>query len=151
MRFIRPALDRSFVGHYIEMVVAMYAGMFIIGMPLTELAGVLGVDTANLHESAPAFVFLDMAVVMTVPMIAWMRFRHRHGWRPCLEMAASMFIPTVAAIALLATDVSNYGTLMTFEHVAMFPAMLIAMLIRPGEYTGRHGHGATSVTTPATA
>jgi hypothetical protein len=151
MRFIRPALDRSFVGHYIEMVVAMYAGMFIVGMPLTDLAGVAGVDTANLDETAPAFVFLDMAVVMTVPMVAWMRFRHRHGWKPCLEMAASMFVPTIAAIGLLAFSVADYGTLMTFEHLAMFPAMLIAMLIRPHEYTGQHGHAAPPVTTAAPA
>jgi hypothetical protein len=152
MRFIRPALDRSFVGHYIEMVVAMYAGMFIIGMPLTDLAGVVGVNTANLDETAPAFVLLDMALVMTVPMVAWMRFRHRHGWKPCLEMAASMFIPTFVAIGLTASNViQDFGTLMTFEHIAMFPAMLIAMLARPGEYTGHHGPAAAPVSTPATA
>jgi hypothetical protein len=151
MRYIRPALDRSFVGHYIEMVVAMYAGMYIVGMPLTDLAGLLGANIAHLHDTAPAFVFLDMAVVMTVPMVAWMRFRHRHGWRPCLEMAASMFIPTIAAIGLLAVGLASYGTLMTFEHLAMFPAMLIAMLIRPDEYTGEHHHAAVRATTPATA
>lgn len=151
MRFIRPVLDRSFVGHYIEMVVAMYAGMYIIGMPLTELAGVLGFDTSHLHRTAPAFVFIDMAVVMTLPMVAWMRFRHRHGWKPCLEMAAAMIIPTIAAIGLLAVNVADYGTLMTFEHLAMFPAMLIAMLIRPNEYTGQHSHAGLPVTAPVTA
>jgi hypothetical protein len=148
MRFIRPITDRSFVGHYIEMVVAMYAGMFVIGMPLTDLAGLFGAD---LHHDAPAFMFLDMAVVMTVPMVAWMRFRHQHTWKPCLEMAASMFIPTAVAIALLTLNISDYGTLMTFEHLAMFPAMLIAMLIRPDEYTGHHDHAPAPVAAPATA
>jgi hypothetical protein len=151
MRLIRPALSRSFVGHYIEMVVAMYAGMFILGMPLADLAGVVGVNTANLDETAPAFVFLDMAVAMTVPMVAWMRFRHRHGWQPSLEMAAAMFIPTFAAIGLMASNViQDFGTLMMFEHIAMFPAMLIAMLVRPDEYTEPHGRAASPVPTPAT-
>jgi hypothetical protein len=152
MRFFRPAVDRSFVGHYIEMVFAMYAGMFILGMPLADLASVGGVDTAHLDETAPAFVLLDMAVVMTVPMVAWMRFRHQHGWQACLEMAVSMLIPTVIAICLIAFDVvQDFGALMTFEHLAMFPAMLIAMLVRPLEYSGGPGHAAAATMTSATA
>jgi hypothetical protein len=34
----------------------------------------------------------------------------------------------------------DFGALMMLEHIAMFPAMLIAMLLRAGEYTGRHNH-----------
>jgi hypothetical protein len=120
--FIRPLSDKAFVRHYAEMVVAMYAGMLVLGFPLGRL------------ESVPALELLGMAVVMTVPMVAWMRRRHGHGWRPCLEMAASMFIPTFAAIGLLAVHVASFGTLMAAEHLAMFPAMAIAMLIRPEEY-----------------
>jgi hypothetical protein len=75
---------------------------------------------------------------MTVPMVAWMRYRG-HGWRPSNEMAAAMFIPTFAVIALMETAVvADFGTLMMLEHIAMFPAMLIAMLLRVAEYTGHH-------------
>lgn len=41
-----------------------------------------------------------MAVMMTIPMVALMRYRG-HAWRPCWEMSASMFLPTFAAIGLL--------------------------------------------------
>jgi hypothetical protein len=47
--------------------------------------------------------------------------------------------------------VGDFGALMTFEHMAMFPAMLIAMLARPHEYSGGQGHAAAATTTPATA
>ncbi len=57
-----------------------------------------------------------MALTMTVPMVAWMRYRG-HGWRPCLEMAAAMFVPTFVAIALLGAI--DFDALMMFEHVGM--------------------------------
>ena len=82
-----------------------------------------------------------MGVTMTVPMIAWMRFRG-HAWRPTNEMAASMLIPTVAAMALAATGVMHGGPLMGIEHVAMLAGMLVAMLLRREEYSGEHAHGA---------
>ena len=79
-----------------------------------------------------------MAFTMTVPMVAWMRYRG-HNWQPTLEMAASMVIPTLVAIALLAVDVASFGTLMGLEHIAMLLGMLLAMLLRVDEYAG-HGH-----------
>jgi hypothetical protein len=82
-----------------------------------------------------------MAVVMTVPMVAWMRHRG-HGWRPSAEMAASMFLPTFAVIALMASGAIDFWTAMGIEHAAMLPSMLVAMLLRRDEYTGHHGHGA---------
>jgi hypothetical protein len=91
-----------------------------------------------------------MGAAMTVPMVAWMRYRG-HTWRPTAEMAMSMIIPTAAALLLLATGaVTREGTLMTIEHVAMFPGMLIAMLARPGEYTCHH-HDRHAETASATA
>jgi hypothetical protein len=48
-----------------------------------------------------------------------------------------MYIPTFLAIALLAAGVvEGHGALMAIQHVATFPAMLVAMLLRPAEYTG---------------
>jgi hypothetical protein len=54
-------------------------------------------------------------------------------------MTASMIIPTLVAIALLAADVLSFGALMGLEHVAMLVGMLVAMLLRLDEYTG-HAH-----------
>jgi hypothetical protein len=46
-------------------------------------------------------------------------------------MAASMIIPTLAAIALLATGAASFGTLMGPEHIAL----VLGLLLRPSEYT----------------
>jgi sterol desaturase/sphingolipid hydroxylase (fatty acid hydroxylase superfamily) len=85
-----------------------------------------------------------MATTMTVPMVTWMRFRG-HRWQPTLEMAASMIIPTLVAIALLATGLAGFSALMGLEHVAMLLGMLIAMLLRVDEYAGHHHHGGEPV------
>jgi hypothetical protein len=45
-------------------------------------------------------MLLSMGLTMTVPMVAWMRYRG-HAWRPTNEMAASMLIPTVVTMALV--------------------------------------------------
>jgi hypothetical protein len=85
--------------------------------------------------SAPRLI--AMFVTMTVPMVAWMRFRG-HGWRPSSEMAAAMLVPTLGVLALLWSDlVTDFGTLMALEHVVMLPSMLAVMLLRPDEYGAR--------------
>jgi hypothetical protein len=86
-------------------------------------------------------MLFSMGVTMTVPMIAWMRFRG-HAWRPTNEMAASMLIPTFAAMALVGTGVMKGGSAMVIEHVVMLAGMLIAMVLRRDEYSGGHAHGA---------
>ena len=35
---------------------------------------------------------------------------------------------------------TDVGALMLVEHIAMIAGMLVAMLLRPSEYTGHHGH-----------
>ena len=130
-----------FVRHYAEMVAAMFLGMLVLGLPAEGALRAIGSSSTELQNDAPALALLGMAVIMTVPMIAWMRHRG-HGRRPNAEMAASMFLPTFAVIALMAGSmVSDFMTLMSLEHVVMLPSMLIAMLLRRDEYTG-HAHHA---------
>ena len=97
----------------------MFAGMgvvmAVVGMPENESVSLL-----------------TMATSMTVPMLAWMAFRG-HGWRPSLEMAAAMYLPTFVALALIGTV--DFDLLMGVEHVAMLLAMLGAMLYRRDEYS----------------
>ena len=117
----------NFARHYVEMVVAMLLGMLVLGLPLATL----------LH--APEQELLTMAVTMTVPMVAWMRYRG-HGWQPAGEMSAAMFVPTFVAIGLLWGGlVENEHTLLMIQHTAMFPLMFVAMLLRRSEYTGHAG------------
>ena len=130
---LSPA-TKHFIRHYLEMVVAMFLGMAILALPARAALGAAGTSWSELGTRA---MFLGMAVEMTLPMIAWMRYRG-HSWRPCLEMSAAMFVPTFAAIGLHASGaVGDAGMLMAAEHVAMLLAMLGAMLVRPAEYT--HG------------
>jgi hypothetical protein len=133
---------RTFIRHYIEMLIAMVLGMFVLGIPLAGLLGVAGIDVSTWESDAPELMLLGMAFTMSVPMVAWMRHRG-HGWAPAWDMTASMFIPSFAAIALLWGGlVEDSGTLMTIQHVAMLASMLAAMLLRLAEYTshGTHAH-----------
>ena len=132
--------SRRFIRHYVEMVVAMFLGMFVLGGALTVALAPAGIDVGDWRHDAPALMLLGMAFTMSVPMVAWMRHRG-HGWAPAWEMTAAMFVPSVAAIALLWTGaVDDTGTLLAIQHVAMFPAMLVVMLARLDEYTGHPGH-----------
>jgi hypothetical protein len=129
-----------FVRHYAEMVVAMFLGMVVLGVPAGWALRALGSSTSQLTADAPALMLLGMAVTMTVPMVAWMRYRG-HGWGASTEMSASMFVPTFAAIGLLLGGiVEDIGVLLVVEHVAMLAGMLAAMLLRRAEYTHRHAH-----------
>jgi hypothetical protein len=127
---------KHFIRHYVEMVLAMLLGMVVLGVPAEGSLRALGTGSHDAYAEVPALMLLGMATTMTVPMVAWMRYRG-HAWRPNAEMAASMYIPTFAAIALLPAGV-HVMTAMGIQHVLMFPAMLGAMLLRPAEYAQHH-------------
>jgi hypothetical protein len=138
MTTVRTLTDRPaarYARHYAEMVVAMLVGMMALGMPVDMALRGAGVELA---DEAPGALLLGMGITMTVPMVAWMRYRG-HGWPASNEMAASMMIPTIGVIALLAAGlVEDTGTLLVIEHVVMLPAMLAVMLLRWDEYTHAH-------------
>jgi hypothetical protein len=122
-------MNKTFIRHYVEMLIAMFVGMGVLGG---------GVAAAGIDVEPAELALLWMAFTMTVPMVGWMRYRG-HGWAASGEMAASMFIPSLAAIALLWMGVAEeHGTLMALQHVGMLPAMLVAMLLRRDEYSGHH-------------
>jgi hypothetical protein len=135
-------LNRRFARHYLEMVAAMFIGMGVLWMPAREALGAAGMSSSELRDDAPALMLSVMALTMTLPMVAWMRYRG-HGWRPSAEMAAAMLVPTAGVIGLLGTGLAeDLDTLMAGEHVAMLVGMLGAMLLRPEEYSeGEHAHG----------
>ena len=125
-------MTKHFVRHYIEMVIAMFAGMAILGFPAGRAMDAIG-------ATSDAWMFLSMAATMTAGMVAWMIHRG-HGYRANLEMSASMFVPTFAVIGLLGADVmTDIGALMVIEHVAMLLSMAGVMLLRPAEYSHHHG------------
>lgn len=127
---------RRFARHYAEMVVVMFLGMFVLMAPTGWLFNAFGTSWSRL---SPAMNTFAMALTMTVPMVAWMRYRG-HAWRPNAEMASSMLIPTFAVMALLWAGIAKTGTLLVPEHIAMLGCMLVAMLRRREEYSCA-GHG----------
>jgi len=132
--------NKRLVRHYLEMVVAMFAGMVVLGAPAVWALGGVGIDWNRLSDDSPALMFLGMATTMTVPMVGWMLYRG-HGWRANTEMSASMFVPTFAVIGVLSAGLlTSIGALMVIEHVAMLLAMAGVMLLRPAEYIHHHGH-----------
>lgn len=133
------ASTRHFIRHYVEMVVVMFLGMGVLAMPVDWALRAAGTSYAELGDGAMLF---GMAVTMTVPMVAWMAYRG-HCRRANAEMAGSMFVPALAAIALLkANVVADAGVLMVAEHVAMLLGMLGVMLLRRTEYAAHGGRGA---------
>jgi hypothetical protein len=132
------ARPMHFARHYVEMVVAMFAGMFALGLPLAALLGIVGIEVSAWETDARELMLLGMAFTMSVPMAAWMRYRG-HGWAPVWEMTLSMFVPSVAAIGVLwAGAVEDTDGLLVIQHVGMFPSML-AVMLRIDEYAGGHG------------
>jgi hypothetical protein len=130
---VSPAAKR-FARHYAEMVIAMFLGMAILGLPADRVLDAMG-------ATSDEFMFLGMATTMTIPMVGWMVHRG-HGLRAGAEMSASMFVPTFAVIGVMwAGALTDTGVLMVIEHVSMLLAMAGVMLLRPAEYIHHHGHG----------
>ncbi|GAB3658116.1 hypothetical protein [Glycomyces tarimensis] len=125
---------RRFLLHYVEMVIAMLVGMFVIGGAVRGALALAEVEFGS--RTHPELVAVEMALDMTVGMVLWMRVRG-HGWPAILEMAAVMLAPVPVLLPLLWSGVIGYDMLMLVEHVAMFALMFLAMLRRSGEYGGR--------------
>ena len=116
---------RSLARHYVEMVVAMFAGMLGLGA-LREAIG-LTVEFAG----QPGLSFLLMASDMALAMGVWMHLRG-HGWAATLEMCAAMYLPVVL-LPLLAAGVLGSMAFMVLAHLLMLVAMLALLLRRREE------------------
>ena len=125
---------RHFVRHYLEMLVAMIVGMVVL-TPLWALGlGAVGASWL-LDRIEPATMI--MATSMSIAMVAWMRYRG-HGWRPNLEMAASMYLSFAVLFPPLWLGLISADAVMLVGHVLMLPAMAAAMLLRRDEYALHH-------------
>ena len=75
-----------------------------------------------------------MGFSMTVPMAWWMHHRG-HPARHNVEMAGSMVIPTIAAIALYGAGAIAGEAVLALQHLVMIPAMVGVMLLRRDHYS----------------
>ena len=123
-----------------QMVLVMFLGMAALGLPAEWAIATVGSSWDELRAGSPELMLALMAFTMTAPMSAWM-YRMGHGRRPNVEMALSMIVPTLGAMALSAAGiVEDIGALLLIEHVAMLAGMFAVMVARPEEYSGHHDH-----------
>ena len=113
----------AFARHYLEMVLAMAAGMMVYSMAFGR-----GMAFTGYRDEAV------MAAFMTVPMVAWMRYRG-HTWRQAAEMAAAMLVPfAVVVVALAGQPGVSAQTIGMLGHAAMLLGMLALMEVRRRDY-----------------
>jgi hypothetical protein len=142
---VRPSVGRqawTFTRHFIEMCVSMCAGggilaAIVFGIPIL-------VGGPDLRVQFPELSLIVIAILLTVPMAAWMQFRGME-WRPILEMSA---VPCALAFVLIAAVWAGLAPADTLQvRFGEFcgitcAGMLVVMLPRLGLYTGRIGHHA---------
>lgn len=124
----------NFVQHLVEMTIAMFVGMFALGMPAEMLFTELG-WTVLTDSTVPSTLL--MATYMSIGMAAWMRFRGC-GWPAIFEMSLAMYVPFVIMYPFYWGGLASGMTVMMVGHILMVPAMVVAMLFRLNEYTGGH-------------
>jgi hypothetical protein len=124
-----------FARHLLEMVVAMMAGMAVLGVALVMLGEPSGY--AN-----PLVEYGVMGAFMSAPMVAWMRYRG-HPWSDGLEMTAAMLVSMFALVFQVELGVARYvpglseQSLPVLSHVAMIAGMAVLMIYRRDRYA--HG------------
>jgi len=130
-----------FTRHLLEMVVAMIAGMAVLGVAL----GVLGKPPGYAN---PLVEYGLMGAFMSAPMVAWMRHRG-HSWSDGLEMTAVMLAPMLALVLPVELGVARFvpglsgQSLMMLSHVGMIAGMVVLMIYRWARYAhGAHSHRA---------
>jgi hypothetical protein len=116
--------------HYVEMVIAMFVGMVALHPVWTFALDAVGWSA---FLDSPEAMAMVMATNMTIAMTAWMRFRG-HGWRPCAEMGAAMYLPFIVLFVPMWAGLITASGMLLWGHVLMLFAMAGAMAIRPHEY-----------------
>jgi hypothetical protein len=123
--------------HLAEMVVAMVAGMIVLGLAVDALGTPPGYADLLVHSAW-------MGVAMSAPMLAWMRFKG-HPWTDGAEMTAAMLVPMFALVLPVTMQMGIPGlsvrSLPALAHLAMIAGMAALMVYRWDRYAGgRHCH-----------
>jgi hypothetical protein len=139
---------RAFVRHFVEMLVAMVAGMAILGVAASLLLILLG--CSNLLEEHADLHAVVMATNMTVGMVLWMHHRG-HAWIHIREMAGVMYLPFLLLLIPYWAGALGAAGLLVGGHLLMLLAMLGVMLYRWEMYAQdhrQHVHEQASVSVP---
>jgi hypothetical protein len=134
-----PGSVGGFLWHFVQMVLAMEAGMMIYHMFIWPLLA--GTSYAALTKAYPLFGYWMMAVSMALGMLALMLY-HRSTWRYCGEMTIAMLAPVAALTVLVLCSLIPIQLLYGLGDPVMILAMAAYMLYCPHEHAhSAHGHG----------
>ena len=148
---------KRLIQHYLEMVIAMFAGMMAWGWLSAMLfgqGGAMGMHASEVIDAEQSVMsriggITAMDLSMIIPMILWMRYRG-HSWRHGAEMSAAM---VVAALPVYAAELiwpGAFGSMSAmWSHGAMLLGMAVLMIAQRDMYAG-HDHPHTAQTTDAT-
>jgi hypothetical protein len=144
-----PASDRTAVGllrhvgrfavHYAEMCMVMCVGAFLLSVAFFGAAALLGYP--DLPQRLPELSVLVIAVNLSLPMAAWMRFRGM-GWQPILEMSGPTMLVGLLLILGYWLDIIAKSSLIDLQTSLACPVMLAAMLLRCRLYSSHTAHHA---------
>ena len=137
--FLRPV--GRFVVHLLEMCMVMCAGA--IGLSVLFFGGAQLLGYTNLPDRAPELSALVVAVALSLPMAAWMRFRGM-PWRPTLEMSGATMVVGLTLILGYWLDLVAKSSLIEVQTSLACPLMLAVMLARFRLYSSPHGHAHTA-------
>jgi hypothetical protein len=113
----------------------MCAGGIILSVLFFQGAAVLGYT--NLPQTAPELSVIVIAINLTVPMAAWMRYRGM-DWQPTLEMAMPTMATGLLLVAAYWLDVVAKGSLIEIQTSLACPVMVAVMLLRFRLYAAPH-------------
>jgi len=133
--FLHPV--GRFVAHLLEMCMVMCVGA--IGLSLLFFGGAALLGYTDLPDQAPVLSALVVAVNLSVPMAAWMRFRGM-PWRPTLEMSGAPLLVGLTLVLGYGLDLVAKSSLIEVQASLACPVMLAVMLARFPLYSGPHGH-----------
>ena len=124
-----------FLIHFLEMCLSMCIG----GIAL-NFVFFWGSSTNWLCKLLPALSgvsTLVIAILLSVPMVGWMRFRE-HEWRPTLEMASTTPIVGILLVISAWTGLISTSSMLPLQKALACPVMFIPMLLRLNLYSGSH-------------
>ena len=137
----RPA--GRFLLHYVEMCVVMCASGILLSVLFFQSAVWLGYT--DLPRTAPELSVLVIAINLSVPMAAWMRFRGMDR-RPTLEMAGATMSTGLLLIVAYWLGIVAKSSLIEIQTSLACPVMLAVMLLRfrlySAPHAARHAHAA---------
>ncbi|KAB1117944.1 hypothetical protein [Micromonospora aurantiaca] len=120
--------------HFLEMVVAMFIGMAVLGMAARLALALLGqADLLDRVEVRVVVMMLSMGTGMTL----WMYYR-RHQWAGIVEMNAAMLLPFAVLLVPFWGGALPESAVMIAGHILMLPAMALVLLHRRAEYANTH-------------